>query len=162
MDWKQEEGNLVLCSYTTKSKSKGKKSVLVLSTMLSLMGITRDGEKLKPAFIKFYDFIKGGTDILDQKIFRYSCKSVTRMWTMVHFFFLLDTIRCNALTMYAIKYGKPLGKINAFDIGWDLVMSLVKPFIEVRPIDGLGIGLHSKTSVILGRTVDESVEAKAY
>ena len=130
--------------------------------MRPLMGITRDDEKQKPVIIRFYEFIKGGTDILDQKIFRYLCKSVTRMWAVVHFFFLLDTIRCNALTMYAIKYGKPLGKINAFDIGWDLVMSLVKPFIEARPIDGLGIGLHIKTSVILGRTIDESVEAKAY
>ena len=53
---------------------------------------------------------------------------------MVHFFFLLNTIHCNALTMYAIKHCKPLGKISAFDIGWDLFMSLVKSFIEIRPL----------------------------
>ena len=74
---------------------------------------------------------------------------------MANFFFLLDTIHCNALTMYAIKHGKPLGEISAFDIGWDLVMSLVKPFIETRLTVTLGIGLHCKISVILGRNVDE-------
>ena len=81
---------------------------------------------------------------------------------MVSFFFLLHTICCNALTMYAIKYSKPLGKISAVEIGWHLVMSLLKPFFETRPPVGLGIGLRSKISVILGRNVDETVEAKAY
>ena len=41
-------------------------------------------------------------------------------------------------------------------------MSLVKPFIEIRPAVGLRIGLRSKISVILGRNVDGSVEAEAY
>ena len=66
---------------------------------------------------------------------------------MVSFFVLLHTICCNALTMYAIKHGKPLGKISAFEIGWHLVMSLVKPFFETRPPVGLGIGLSCKMSV---------------
>ena len=81
---------------------------------------------------------------------------------MVHFFFLLDTTRCNALAMYTIKHGKSLGKISALDIGWDLVMSVVKAFIGIRPTVCLGIGLHSKISVIVGRNADESVEAEAY
>ena len=99
---------------------------------------------------------------MDQKTSKYSCKSVTHRWTMVDFFFLLDTIHCNAVTMYAIKHGKPFGKISAFDIGWDLVMSLVKPFYEIRPNVGLRIGLRSNIFVILGRNVDESVEAEAH
>ena len=73
--WEKEDGDICLCTYTTKSKSKGKKNVLVLSTMRPLMGITRDDGKLKPALIKFYDFTKGGTDIMDQKISKYSTKS---------------------------------------------------------------------------------------
>ena len=81
---------------------------------------------------------------------------------MVYFFFLLHTICCNALTMYAIKHGKLLGKISAFKIGWHLVMSLIKPFFETRPPVGLGIGLRSKISVILGRNFDEIIEAEAY
>ena len=39
---------------------------------------------------------------------------------------------------------------------------MVKPFIEIRPTVGLGTGLRSKTSVILVRNVDESIEAEAY
>lgn len=81
---------------------------------------------------------------------------------MVSFFFLLHTIYCNALAMYAIKDGKPLGKISAFEIGWHLVMRLVKPFFETRPPLGLGIGQRSKMSVILGRNVDEIIEAEVY
>ena len=159
MHCEQEHGNFTLCAYTTKSKLKGKKNVLLLSTIRPLSGITHDGRKRKPAIVKFYDFTTGGIDILDQKISKYSCKSVTQPWTMVHFFFLMDTIYCNALTLYAIKHGKTLHKINAFDNGWDLFMSLVKPFIAERPTVGLGIGLQNKISVMLGRNTDEFVEA---
>ena len=161
MHWEQEKGNLALCAYTTKSKSKGKKNVLVLSTMQQLMGITRDDGKQKSVIIKFYDFTKGGKDILDQKISKYLCKLVAHRWTMVPFFSLLDAIACNAVTMYEIKHGKPHGKINAFKIGWDLVMCLVQPFIEVRPAVRLGIGLRSKVFLIIGRNNNEIVEAEA-
>ena len=44
--------------------------------MRPLMGITRDNGKQKPVIIKFYDFTKKGTDILDQKISKYLCKAV--------------------------------------------------------------------------------------
>jgi len=155
--WDKDTGNLALCAYTTKSKSKGKKNVLVLSTMRPLMGITRDDGKLKPAVIKFYDFTKGGTDIVDQKISKYSCKSVTNKWTMVHFYFLLDTIRCNALTLYAIKHNKSLSQVNSFSNGWELVTSLVKPFIAARPTIGLNLNTRSKMSIILGRALEQNV-----
>jgi len=115
--------------------------------MRPLMGITRDDGKLKPAVIKFYDFTKGGTDIVDQKISKYSCKSVTNKWTMVHFYFLLDTIRCNALTLYAIKHNKSLSQVNSFSNGWELVTSLVKPFIAARPTIGLNLNTRSKMSI---------------
>ena len=45
---------------------------------------------------------------------------------------------------------------------WDLVMSLLKPLTEIISTIGLGIGLHGKISVILGKILSESVEAKAY
>ena len=67
MHWQKTKGDLSLCTYTTKSKSKGKKNVLVLSTMRPLTGITRDDGKQKAAIIKFYNFAKEGTDVMDQK-----------------------------------------------------------------------------------------------
>ena len=129
MHWEKTEGDLSLCTYKAKSKSKGKKNVLVLSTMRPLMGITCDDGKQKAAIIKFYDFKKGGTDVMDQKISKYSCKLLTHRWTMIHFFFLMDTIRCNAIVLHAIKHKKPLRKFNSSDTGWELALSLVRPFM---------------------------------
>ena len=118
MYWEQEEGNLGSCAYNTKSKCKGKKNILVLSTMRPLMGITQDDGKRKPVIIKFYDFTKGCMDILDQKISKYSCKSVIDcgQWFISSSYWILDNIGCNVLTMCAIKHGKPPGKINALTL----------------------------------------------
>ena len=50
---------MALCSYNVKTKSKGKKNVLMLTTIRPLLGITKDDKK-KPALYKLYDFTKGG------------------------------------------------------------------------------------------------------
>ena len=52
MHWKKTESDLSLCTYTTESKSKGNKSILVLSTMRLLMGIACDDGKQKLVIIK--------------------------------------------------------------------------------------------------------------
>ena len=70
-------GNLYLTSYAVRTKSKGKKNVLVLSTMRPLPGATRDDGYHKPAIIKLYDFTKGGTDIVDQLNDYHTCRSRT-------------------------------------------------------------------------------------
>lgn len=118
--------------------------------MRPLLGITRDDGKRKPQIIKFYDFTKGGTDVIDMKISKYSCKSLIHRWTMVHFFYLLDTIRCNALSLFAIKKGIPLSKVSSFKKGWELVLSLVKPFVTDRSLNGLHIHVQRKISIMLG------------
>ena len=102
------------------------------------MGMTRDDGKQKPAIINFYDFTKGEADAMDQKISKYSCKSLTHRWTMINFFFLMDTICCNAMVLHAIKEKKPFRKSNSSDIGWELVLALVRHFMAVRPTVGLG------------------------
>ena len=157
--WEKDKGNIALCAYTTKSKSKGNKNVLVLSTMRPLLGVTKDDGKCKPAVIKFYDFTKGGTDVMDMKMAKYSCKALTHRWTMVHFYFLLDAIRCNTLSLFAVKHGKSLRAVDSFESCWDLVMNLVTPFISERPLTGLSIGLKSKISTLLGRNHDQPVDA---
>ena len=160
MRWEKTRGDLSLCTYTTKSKLKGKKNTLVLSTieMRPLMDITRDkcdNGKQKPAIIKFYDFTKGGTDVMDQKISKYSCKLLTHRWTMIHFFFLMDTIRCNAMVLHAIKHKKPLRKSNYFDIGWALVLALVRPFMAARSAVGLGQALKNKIAIFVQKNSDK-------
>ena len=89
--WEEENKDMVMCTYTVKTKSSGWKNVLMLSTMQPLLGITRDDEKKNPALYKFYDFTKGGTDIVDQKIGSYTCKAKSPKWKMVALYYILDT-----------------------------------------------------------------------
>ena len=121
--------------------------------------MTKDDGKCKPAVIKFYDFTKGGTDVMDMKMAKYSCKALTHRWTMVHFYFLLDVIRYNTLSLFAVKHGKSLRAVDSFESCWDLVMNLVTPFISERSLTGLSIGLKSKISTVPGRNPDQPVDA---
>ena len=84
--------DLRLLSYTVKTKSSGKKNVLVLSTMHPLNGITRDDNKQKPGIYKFYGFTKGGTDIVDQLNDYYTVSSQSNRWDLVAFSYILDTM----------------------------------------------------------------------
>ena len=82
---------------------------------------------------------------------KYSTKSTKPKWTMVNFYYILDTIRSNASTLYAIKHNISPSKVNSFSNGWDLVVSLVKPQIMARPTNGLSTNTLSKMSVIVGK-----------
>ena len=70
-------GSKTLTSYVVKT-SNGKKNVMALSTMSSLLGNITDDNKRKPAILKLYDFTKGGTDVVDQKLGTYTVKSKSR------------------------------------------------------------------------------------
>ena len=70
-------GKCNISSYVVKT-SKGIKAVLMLSTMEPLLGVTKDDQKKKPALYKFYDFTKGETDIVDQKMGSYTVKPKCR------------------------------------------------------------------------------------
>ena len=98
---------------------------------------------------------------MDQKISKYSCKLLTHRWTTIHFFFLMDTIHCNAMVFHAIKHKKPLRKPNSFDIGWEIVLALVKSFIAARPTVGLGQALKSKIAIFVQKNSDESTPRPA-
>ena len=47
--------------------------------------------------------MKEGTDILDQKICFYSCKTKSRKWTTIAFLYFLDTCRINAASVLAMN-----------------------------------------------------------
>lgn len=126
-----------LHSYVVNTKSKGKKNVLMLSTMPPLIGVTKDDGKRKPAIMKFYDFSKGGTDIVDQRISNYSVQCASRRWTMAAFAYVLDTARVNSQTMYAINTKCDPRSVDSFNFGWDLVLELTTPHIRSRNLSGL-------------------------
>ena len=64
--YKEKEKHVCTTSYTVATKSKGKKNVVILSTMRPMDACTKDDDKFKPQIFKFYDFTKGSTDIVNQ------------------------------------------------------------------------------------------------
>ena len=73
--FEKEKKNIFLTPYTVKTKSKRKKNSVVLSTSRPLHGETIDDGKEKPRIITFYDFTKGGKDIVDQLNDYYTTRS---------------------------------------------------------------------------------------
>lgn len=75
----KSQGKMYLNSCVKQTKSKGLRNVLLLSTLPSLLGVTKDDQQKKPAIYKLYDFTKGGTDIIDQRINFYTQYQVQKM-----------------------------------------------------------------------------------
>ena len=92
----EKEGDLILGSYVVSTSTKKKKNVLMLSTLKPILGTTIDDNKKKAALYKLYDFTKGGTDIVDQRMGFNTCKVKSHKWSMVAFAYILDTARVNS------------------------------------------------------------------
>ena len=152
----RNDGKCNLSSYVVKT-SKGKKNVLLLSTVEPLLGVTKD-DKQKPALYKLYDFTKGGTDIIDQKMGAYTTKSKSRKWTKVAFSYLLDTIRVNASTIYALANNKHPKEIKSFHFGTELADSLIMPFLTTRTLRGLSKSVCNKITLYMGKQEENVVE----
>ena len=134
--WGKEQIIMTMSSYVV-TTSKVKKNVLLLSTYNPLLGITKDDDKQKPGLYKLYDFTKGGTDIVDQKMGFYSTKSKSRRWTITALSYVLDMARVNATTIFAMNKGNDTKKQNAFSFLEKLVKQMVEPHIRNRNINGL-------------------------
>ena len=152
-----ESKKIYLTTYSVRTKSKGKKNVMVLSTMRPLQGVTIDDGKKKPAIIKFYDFTKGGTDIVDQINDFHTCCTQTYRWDLV-LFYILDTIKTNSKTVWCLKNKKDISICKSFQIVWDLANSFVKPFIENRCINGLPNQVIQKIENVLEKKVKAAPE----
>ena len=70
--------------------------------MHSIVGISKD-QKKKPVLYKLHDYTKGGTDLEDQKLSFYLCKTRSRKWTTIAVLYLLDTCRINAASVLAMN-----------------------------------------------------------
>jgi hypothetical protein len=148
----QDNGPLVLSSYVVKTAS-GKKNVLLLSTVPPILGKTKDDTRCKTGLYKLYDFTKGGTDIVDQRMGFHTCKPKSRKWTMVAFSYLLDMARVNSATIHALNKGIDPCIINSFDFIHDLVNELVTPHIKQRDQTRLRWSIKNKIELIIGKTV---------
>lgn len=54
--WEKEKKDMVMCTYTVKTKSSGWKNVLMLSTMRPLFGVTQDDGKKKFFYKEWYRY----------------------------------------------------------------------------------------------------------
>lgn len=160
--WLNGENHMSLSSYTVKTASKGKKNVLMLSTMDIPLGTTIDDGKNKMAHYKLYDFTMGGTDAIDYRCAKYSCKPKSRRWTIVAWCYTLDMFRNNSQTIYAMNTGKEISKVDSLSFGLDIVDSLVKPFIQSRNLSGLQSDIIRKMEVVLDRSLKQLVKDKSH
>ena len=92
----KDNTTLNVTSYVANTKSSGKRNVLVLSTLNPILGLTKVDGKSKPAIINFYDFTKGGTDIVDQIMGKHTVKPKSSKWTIAAFSYILDVACVNA------------------------------------------------------------------
>ena len=146
-----DTGPMSLSSYTVKTKSKGKKNVLMLSTMDIPLGTTKDDNNNKMALYKLYDFSMGGTDTIDYRCARYSCKPKSRRWTMVAWCYTLDMYRCNSQSIFALNTGKDPMSIDSLSFGLKIVDAWVKPFIASRNLRGLQAPIIKKMEYVLDK-----------
>ena len=101
-----------------------------------LLGITKDDKK-KPGIYKFYDYTKGGTDAMDYRLGVNTVKTKSKRWSLSVCAYVLDTIRVNSQTIYAICQGKDPRSTDSINYGWELSMQLTKPHMERRATGGL-------------------------
>ena len=146
----ENEDGLMFTSYVVNKKS-GKRNILPLSTMHDDIRCSRD-ERKKPNTICFYDKTKGGVDVVDMVIGKYTNKYKTRRRTMNAFAYMLDTARTNVHTVFKeIKHD-----IRTFDFIWQLRILLVNANITRR--FGNPVGLQ-QTIIIKIRQVFKVVES---
>ena len=73
--------------------------------MTPILGVTKDDGLKKPAIYKFYDFTKGGTDIVDQRSDKYTTSTKNRRWSIKTWEYMLDVTRVNSQTIHSLNHG---------------------------------------------------------
>ena len=131
---KANNEKLMLVSYIDKKKS-GKKNIILLTTMHKDIKISRD-LRTKPQPIVFYDYTKGGVDIVDLLSSSLSTRIKSKRWTINALVFLLDTVRTNSRTIYLERKDT---NISNFQYTWKLGKSLVLPHMQRRFNNPVGL-----------------------
>ena len=147
----EQRNKIRICNYVTKRKSSTKQ-VVILTTTEPLQGVTLDDNMKKPALFKLYDYTKTGTDVIDQRMARrkYSTKAKSNKWTMVGFYYLLDTARINAQTIWSLNNNIDPRKSDSYEFGMRVARSLIIPSILARPLIGLSSTIRSLCYTVTG------------
>lgn len=85
------DSNMNIHSEIVRKKSGKLINVLLISTMVPIIGLSKDSQK--PAIIDLYNNTMGGTDIVDLLIVHKTVRWKSNKWTMSSLAFMLDTGR---------------------------------------------------------------------
>ena len=69
---------------------------------------------------------------------------------MIVLYYMLDTARVNAKTIWCIKNGIDHHKLKSYNFGWDLAKTLTMPHVIRRDVNGLGLMVQLKRNLFLG------------
>ena len=105
---------------------------------------TKDDNKSKPQIFKFYDFTKGGTDIVDQMNDYFTTRAKSLRWVMIVLYYMLHTARVNAKTIWCMKNGIDHHKLKSYNFGWDVAKTLTMLHVIRRGVNGLGLMVQLK------------------
>ena len=99
----------------------------MLSTLNAILCLTKDDGNSKPAIIKFYDFTKGGTDIVDQIMGKQIVNQKYSQWTIAAFPYILDVACVKVSTLSRMNsQNKPTQRSKPFEFGWEIAMSMIR------------------------------------
>ena len=149
--WNADDVRMTFHSYAVKIKSTGLRNVLLLLTLEPIIAVTQDDGQQKLQIYKVYDFTKGRTDIIDQRVQPYMCKPKSSRWTIAVFSYILDTSRVNGSTVWSMNNNKNPRKINSMGFAWELVKTLVVPYVNQRSVNGLSRNIQNKMYLVVGK-----------
>ncbi|XP_066253023.1 piggyBac transposable element-derived protein 4-like [Euwallacea similis] len=123
------QSNIMLVSYIPK---KGK-NVLLFSALHHDRKIDTDTNELKkPEVITFYNFTKGGIDVVDELSGTYSVSRNSRRWPLTLFYSILNSAAINAMIIWKSNNNDKTSKLPRRKFLKELGLSLVNEYREKR------------------------------
>ena len=147
---KRHVHNIIYCYY----RVKGKKNIVILSTMRPMDACTKDDDKFKPKIFRFYDFTKSDTDIVDQMNDSFTTRAKSNRWAMVVLCYMLDTARVNSRTLWCTKNKIDIRKHKTFDFTWQLANELCVRQVNRRSTNDFSKLVQLKIQMFLGTALD--------
>ena len=141
------------------TQSKVKKNVVVLLTSSPLQSKTIDDGKEKSRIIKFYDFTKGGKDIVYHLNDHCTARSKSYCWVMVALSYMLYTARFNWKTVWCLKNDSDISSTSSYDFDWNLAKALALPHVQRQSLNDVAPSVQLKIKIFLETAllVDEPI-----
>ena len=128
------------------------------TTLNPILGLTKVDGKSKPVIINFYDFTKGGTDIVDQIMGKHTVKPKSWRWTIAAFSYILEVACVNASTLSRMNnQNKPMQWSKSLEFGWEIAMSLIRLQLQHRHMHSNGLQKYTQRGIrdLLGIQVEQ-------